>query len=276
MSKKQRPPISSSRRSRRIGNGSTSLALWPLLLTAVCLVTVTVAGVFLSPIRKTNAAAAQVENGISPEAMAQIEALINEKESRTGTQTKIDSQLIYELKMRNGQSVADGVQSVETDLSYTPRGAVELDIKGEISDSLLNQLMANGAQIITSVPGEKSVRVSVSIDRVESIAALPDVIFVQPKQEATTSQMDRPVDDTKPAKGFSRSPARSYVPPVDFAARAARVQWALMSALTGNAQGNVAGNIQPTGVGSRSSEADLTHRAFSARGAFHINGTGIK
>jgi hypothetical protein len=234
------------------------------------------AGVFLSPIRKTNAAAPQIENGISPEAMAQIEALINEKESRTGTQTKIDSQLIYELRMRNGQSVAEGVQTVETDISYTPRGGVKLDIKAEVSDSLLNQLRANGAQIITSVPAEKSVRVSVDIDHVESIAALPDVIFVQPKQEATTSQFNRPVDDTKSAKGFSKSSARAYVPPVDFATRAARVQGAVMSALAGNAQGNVAGNVPPTGVGSRSSEADLTHRAFSARGAFHINGTGIK
>ena len=31
-----------------------------------------------------------------------------------------------------------------------------------------------------------------------------------------------------------------------------------------------------TGVGSRSSEGDVAHRAFSARGAFNVDGTGIK
>ena len=41
---------------------------------------------------------------ISPEALAQIEALIREKESRTGAEQKMDSQLIYELKMRRGDS----------------------------------------------------------------------------------------------------------------------------------------------------------------------------
>src|SRR4029079_4146382 len=44
----------------------------------------------------------------------------------------------------------------------------------------------------------------------------------------------------------------------------------------GASEGNGAGIIPPTGVGSRSSEGDVTHRAFSARGAFHVNGTGIK
>jgi hypothetical protein len=55
---------------------------------------------------------------ISPEALAQIDALIREKESRAGAQQKIDSQLIYELKMRRGAMVAEGVQTIETDLPY--------------------------------------------------------------------------------------------------------------------------------------------------------------
>jgi hypothetical protein len=269
----QGKPISS--RKMKSKNGRVAFSLLPSILISVCLITVLAGGIFWSKIPKANAAA-QEQNGISPEAMAQIEALIREKDSRTGTQTKMDSQLIYELKMRNGQSVADGVQAVETDLPYDNQGRVELDIKAEISDSLLNQLRANGAQIVNSVPAEKSARISVGIDQVEAIAALPDVLFVQPKQDATTSQVERTVDDRKPGKGSVRNYSRKHDLPVEFSDRAAKVQSFVTTALSNNAQGNVAGNPPPTGVGSRSSEGDVTHRAFSARGAFHINGTGVK
>jgi hypothetical protein len=208
--------------------------------------------------------------------MAQIESLIREKESRVGVQTKMDSQLIYEIKMRSGQAIADGVQAVETDLPYNDQGKVQLDVKAIINDSLLNQLRANGAQIVSSVPAEKTVTVSVDIDRAEAIAALPDVMFVQPKQDAMTSQVERPVDDKTAARGDSRASARKHATAPDFARRAGKVQGFVTAALADNAQGNVAGGIPPTGVGSQSSEGDVTHRAFTARGAFHVNGTGIK
>src|SRR5215210_4578871 len=41
-------------------------------------------------------------NGIAPEGLAQIEALIREKETRTPAEQKIDSQLLYALRMQRG------------------------------------------------------------------------------------------------------------------------------------------------------------------------------
>jgi hypothetical protein len=224
-------------------------------------------------------AAAQTENGISPEALAQIDALIKEKESRTGVQTKLDSQLVYELKMRHGQQVAEGVQAVETDLPYTDLGKVTLDIKATVSDSLLNQLRAKGAAVISASAGN-SVRVEVSIDQVEAIAALPEVDYIQPKQEAMTSSIggQEVTDDRHKSKGRAKLDryASKYELSPAFESRAANAREAVALALQGGAFGNVSGAIPPTGVGSRSSEGDLTHRAFSARGTFNTNGTGIK
>src|SRR5215470_5653542 len=54
-------------------------------------------------------------SGIAPEALAQIEALIREKDTRSPVQQKIDSQLLYELRMKQGVPVANGIQRVETD-----------------------------------------------------------------------------------------------------------------------------------------------------------------
>src|SRR6185295_10055846 len=75
-----------------------------------------------------------------------------------------------------------------------------------------------------------SARLHIAIDRVEALAALPDVTFVQPRQDATTARAGQQPDI-------------------------------------------VSG---PTGVGSRSSEGDVTHLAVAARAAFGVNGTGIK
>src|SRR5438128_3659091 len=61
---------------------------------------------------------------ISPEALAQIEALLREKESRSSLQQKIDSQLVYELKMQAGQPIASGIETLETDIPYADDGHV--------------------------------------------------------------------------------------------------------------------------------------------------------
>ena len=64
---------------------------------------------------------------ISPEALAQIDSLLAEKDSRTPVEQKIDSQLIFEGRMESGQAVADGIWAVETDLPYADDGHLIVD-----------------------------------------------------------------------------------------------------------------------------------------------------
>jgi hypothetical protein len=219
--------------------------------------------------------------------MAQIEALIREKDSRRGVELKMDSQLIYELKIRRGQAVAEGVQRVETDIEYDNQGKAELDLKAVVSSTLLTQLRGSGARVIGSVASGKHIRILVGIDQVESIAALPSVEFIQPKQEAMTAGIDRPQRGRKTGRYQSPSDEGSAVDDLgriaaekiaspSFATRAAKVEDYITAALQG-AQPNVQGSFSTaTGVGSRSSEGDVTHRANTARGTFHVNGTGVK
>src|SRR5262245_53312789 len=51
--------------------------------------------------------------GISSEALSQIEALIRDKEARTPVQQKIDSQLLYEARMKRGVPVVNELRTVE-------------------------------------------------------------------------------------------------------------------------------------------------------------------
>src|SRR5438552_5216266 len=164
--------------------------------------------------------------GISTEALAQIDALIAEKESRTPAQQKIDSQLIYERRMETGVAIADGVWAVETDLPYAGDGHLIVDVRARAGSNLASRLPGAGIEVVSVSGDGGSVRAHLDIEQVEPLAADPDVIFIQPQQAAMVSQ----------ATNF----------------------------------------IAPTGQGSRSSEGDVAHLAFAARGAFHTDGSGVK
>ncbi len=216
-----------------------------------------------------NANAAPQDPGISPEALAQIEALIREKESRSETERKMDSQLIYEAKMDRGEVIADGIRRLDTDVQYTYDGRPVVDITANVSGKLLAQLSDNGAEILEKVPEKNSVRAAVPVENLEAIAALPDVKFIQPRQDAMTSGITR--DPAPSAYDVAPGPAAKS----QFANRAQKVRGRLNTALQERIA-NVSGNVPPTGQGSRTSEGDATHRAFDARGTFHADGTGIK
>ncbi|HEX2269215.1 MAG TPA: S8 family serine peptidase, partial [Pyrinomonadaceae bacterium] len=235
-----------------------------LLVVACTLAALASGALFSNHIQK--AASQSVE--ISPEALAQIDALIREKESRTDAQKKLDSQLIYQTRIARGQAVADSVSTLQTDVVVDDQGKTTVDIAATVTNDLVATLQTHGAEIISA--RNNSIRALVPLESLETIAALEDVRFVQPKQEAmTASEGARMVDDTQ-------SVPLNYDLPPGFGQRAARVQSLLANVLQGGAQTNVTGTTAPTGVGSRSSEGDVTHRANVARGTFHIDGTGIK
>jgi hypothetical protein len=218
---------------------------------------------FSNGVPRAGAAAQQIED-ISPEALRQIEALINEKASRTGAQQKMDSQLIYALKMQRGEMIAEGVQTLATDLTYAGPDKVRLDLKANVTEALLNQLKAYGANIVGSVPNDNTVRIEVLLEKVDAIAELPDVMFIGREQEAMTSRVVKTAQDVPQQAVIDDRGTKSDD-------RAARVRSLVSAALLDEPITNAG-----TGVGSRSSEGDVTHRASAARGTFNVDGTGIK
>jgi Subtilase family len=236
-----------------------------VVLLALCVVALVGGTSLLSG--RFGASAAPQDNGISPEALAQIEALIREKESRSPTERKMDSQLIYELRMDRGEAIANGIRSLETDVQVTDTGKAELDITANVSDALLHQLRAKGVEIVSSVPEEDSIRARVPLESLETIAALQDVRFIQPKQDAMTSNAKpRSTAVDQPMVSSTRTALN----------RVSKVRALLTKALQENSTNSVPANVPPTGQGSQTSQGDATHRAFAARGTFHVDGTGVK
>src|SRR5215203_1983052 len=77
---------------------------------------------------------------VSPEALQQIAAMIQEKESRTAAQKKIDSRLLYKIRMERGEPIANGVPGLRTDLTVDNRGFIEVEIIAHVGKRLLAAL----------------------------------------------------------------------------------------------------------------------------------------
>jgi uncharacterized repeat protein (TIGR01451 family) len=198
---------------------------------------------------------------ISPEGLAQVAALIQEKESRTPAQRKIDSNILYEIKMRRGQKVAAGVATLVTGLSVDVDGLMAVEIRARVTDALVKKLVALKATIIDLSKAYRTVTARVPLSEIEALAGMGEVVFIQPYfpanfwHDRVTSESDRRVNPSNDLK----QPA--------FEERARRVRALLEDVLPPPSLPQ---------VGSQNSQGDTTHQANTARTTIGPNGSGIK
>ena len=207
---------------------------------------------------------AGADGKISDSAAQQIQALLAEKESRTPAQQKLDSQLVYAIKFRRGDALAAAVPTLETGVAIDQQGKTVVDITARVGGSLIEDLAAAGAEVSYVYPQYNSLRATVPLDQLESIAAFPQVIFIMPKQEGQVWRTAEP----SPA-GSPTASGRVLAP--DFAERATRVRTRLMAALS-----KVGQQPQQPNTGSVNSQGDTCHKANTARGTFGANGAGVR
>jgi len=201
---------------------------------------------------------------ISPNALQQIQALLNEKQSRSAAQQKIDSQLLYAIKAGRGQQIAAGVDKLTVSVDTDTAGLVTLDIAAIIDERLLAGLAAMGVAVSSSFPRYHTLRVVASLDQLEAIAAFPQVRFIQPKQEAMLSQGPPEMQNLS----YPPLPAKDSLEQMP---KGARVRGVIQQAIA-----NPFSSAAALKIGSVTSQGDRTHAAFNARGTFNVDGTGIK
>src|SRR5262249_41381885 len=130
-----------------------------------------------------------LSQSVSTQALQQIQALEDEKESRTPAQQKIDSQLLYAIKMARSEPIAASVNSLQVNVNQSDSGRVVVDINAKVDDQFLKFLAGNGGDVLFSSAEYKSVRVDVPLDRLEAIAASDNVRFIQPKADYMLNQV---------------------------------------------------------------------------------------
>jgi hypothetical protein len=138
---------------------------------------------------------------ISASALKQIAALEKEKESRTPTQEKIDSQLLYADKMRRGVPIADGVPVQRVDLDKDDQGRILVDIKADVTDALLQYIKTLGGNVVNDFPQYQAIRAGVPLANIEDLAARGEVKFVEPAVRAMNNTVDSEGDYTHQTHG---------------------------------------------------------------------------
>jgi hypothetical protein len=135
---------------------------------------------------QTQAPPSSLHGALPPEAIRQIEAVMADKASRSPAQRKIASTLLYAAKRERGQPIALGVLVTRGAVERGADGLVAIDIRADVTSEVLERIEASGGVVVNSVPGLRSVRARLPLDRLEAIAALSEVASIGPADEAMT------------------------------------------------------------------------------------------
>jgi hypothetical protein len=110
------------------------------------------------------------------------QGVFDEKASRTPAQKKIDSQLLYALKQKRGQT--RGIPSEPIKLRTDQKGRPLVDVTCKVTARVTSLIRKLGGVIISQDPFYHSIRANLALEKMESLAALDDVRFIAPAAEA--------------------------------------------------------------------------------------------
>ena len=135
-------------------------------------------GAFLLIALASNVAVAQVRE-LSPQARTQIQALMEEKASRTATEQKISSQLLMELRRRQGDPIVLRVPNLRYSVEVAADGTTLVDIRADVTVTLLNRIRQLGGSVVNSFPQYRAVRARVPIEELVALAGSSSVDFIR-------------------------------------------------------------------------------------------------
>lgn len=206
---------------------------------------------------------AMADTTLSPDSFSentirQITALQSIKAGQSAEESKMDSKLLVEQKLRTQRMSASAVPALGSGAKISAAGTVLVDIRGKVSDGLLKSLRESGAGIRAVSDRYGSVRAEVPLDAVPAIAGREDVKKVEAANEAFTArQLAEPSAAGKQAKRESKEE------------KAARIADELKKAVEAKGQARIA-------AGPTTSEGDRAHNTDTARQQFGVTGVGTK
>ena len=121
---------------------------------------------------------------IGPEAARQIGEVAAAKRARTGAQKKIDTQLLYALKQKRGET--RGVPSAPIKLDLDEGGRALVDITAIVTPRLVSRIAKLGAEVVSSSARYHTIRARLALERLEAVAGLTEVRYISPAATAAT------------------------------------------------------------------------------------------
>ncbi|MDY6989499.1 MAG: S8 family serine peptidase [Thermodesulfobacteriota bacterium] len=141
---------------------------------------------------------------ITEKALAQIQALREEKALRTPAQKKLDSRLIYGDKVVRRAPLVERVPSLRSTLEIAPDNTVLVDIKARVTPWLLEEIDRLGGTVISSFEQYEAIRASVPLEQIEPLAGHEDIRFIEPAAKAFTNKVNTSEGDVAHSAPLAR------------------------------------------------------------------------
>ncbi len=209
----------------------------------------------------------QLNAQVTQQTLKQIELLQQEKRSRTPIEQKIDSRLLQAVREKLGQLMANGVQLEPANVNADHLGNLTVDITADVSDQLLVKIQQLGGNVIFPSAEYQTIRATINLSMVKTIAAYPEVKFIEPAvQSETVGKPNFNIQKETTVLRISDNKVQEQK-------REASIRKQLIDYLqkTGSIQSSVNNALLPV-----ISEGDRDHRADDARNTYGYSGEGIK
>ena len=132
------------------------------------------------------AVSAFAQTGLSKDVIAQIAAIQQIKQNLTPAQKKMDSSLAFSaVGLRDPKAAASA--AIMSPLSKSSSGKVLVDVKGNVTDALLQQIKNAGGDVIYPSARWHTVRAAIPLQNIEIVAAQADVTRVSSRVWAHTN-----------------------------------------------------------------------------------------
>jgi len=203
------------------------------------------------------------EPQLSPQVIAQMEAILAEKAARTPAQQKISSSLLYAKSGRfNAMLGKDPERQIKSLTKYDAQNRVLVDIQGDMS-KLGGTVEALGGSPVKTL--SNSQRAWLPLDKMEDLATNPAVRSVREAMSAMTWRSDRP--GSLPGSKFAAGTREERIAAVQSAVTALQANPPKFPTFD-HGGGAVF-------VGAATSEGDKAHAADHARNFYAVDGTGV-
>ena len=123
--------------------------------------------------------AAVTAEPISDSALQQIAAFEQEKATRSDLHRKLDSALVYKLKLDRHQFSVPGLTNWQPHLRFEMDGRVLVDIEADVTDDLVAEIRRAGGTVLRCAPRFHAIRASLPLASIETLAAFTNVNFIK-------------------------------------------------------------------------------------------------
>jgi subtilisin family serine protease len=132
-------------------------------------------------------------------AWQQIGAVLADKALWTPAQQKLDSQLIFQARIKATGKAHPAVPQLRAALTSETDGRIKVHIQATVTPELLAAIKAAGGTIISAFPSFDSILALLPVENAEAIAARSDVRFIAPAPHARQNYVDSEGDYTHQA-----------------------------------------------------------------------------